>query len=600
MKRHAAAALVAFALLTSFVSVVVAQTAAPPPPPEGPLVAGQRVEIKGRLENDGSIRATRIRLQAKDTGVKIEGPVAAVDLPQRQLVIAGFVVRLSDDVRIERLDGPAEVTDIQRGDIVEAKGRWSADQLRASRLRLRSTQGPTTISSTQEAEIEADIEQAERGGAIVVLGRRVHLAAGGKIADERTRATAEGALTETQGRLRRDEDDLHVAPLRIGNRVTLGGRVGGDMRSQRHMSRRTDEWEHQEMASTAGQVIASAMLPRGIELYSKLFAERFFSIADDGGPLTGQPSVRVYEAYAMIGVESPVAVQVGRQRFRDAREWFFDDYLDAVRLHVRRASWRAEAAIAEGVFAGPLDQRSRRDQMQIVTSFTQRFGERTEGTAFLIARNDRSRRERPRWIGGEWNGRATRAVKYWSIAALRRGESDTQKLGGWAFDSGVAWRMPLPLAPSVAFSYAAASGDETGSDGVDTRFRQTGLEDNSARLHGLKRFAQYGEVLDPELSNIEVLTVGGGVRPFSRTSVDVVYHRFKQRLRRRSLPSNRLEATGTGDSTDMGDEFDVILAIQQIRRMDFSIVAGVFRPGAGVASPSRKVVYWKPEVRFFF
>ena len=160
--------------------------------------------------------------------------------------------------------------------------------------------------------------------------------------------------------------------------------------------------------------------------------------------------------------------------------------------------------------------------------------------------------------------------------------------------------MPLPLSPSVALSYAAASGDESGSDSVDTRFRQTGLEDNSARLHGFKRFAQYGEVLDPELSNITVLTFGSGVRPFSRTSVDVVYHKFAQRLRRRSLPSNRLEAIGTGDATDLGHEVDLILAIQQIRRMDFAIVSGIYLPGPGVASPSRRVVYWKPEVRFFF
>jgi hypothetical protein len=34
--------------------------------------------------------------------------------------------------------------------------------------------------------------------------------------------------------------------------------------------------------------------------------------------------------------------------------------------------------------------------------------------------------------------------------------------------------------------------------------------------------------------------------------------------------------------------------------MDLSVVVGVFWPGPGVATPSRAVLYWKPEIRWFF
>jgi alginate production protein len=91
-----------------------------------------------------------------------------------------------------------------------------------------------------------------------------------------------------------------------------------------------------------------------------------------------------------------------------------------------------------------------------------------------------------------------------------------------------------------------------------------------------------------------------GLRPFSRTSIDVVYHRYAQHARRRSLPSNRLGATGTGRSTALGEELDVIVAVQQWRRVDLSLVAGLFRPGEAILLPARSVVYWKPEFRVFF
>ena len=52
---------------------------------------------------------------------------------------------------------------------------------------------------------------------------------------------------------------------------------------------------------------------------------------------------------------------VGRQRFRDAREWFFDEYLDAARVKTDIASWTVEAAVARGVLPPAPDHREARD-----------------------------------------------------------------------------------------------------------------------------------------------------------------------------------------------------------------------------------------------
>ncbi len=76
------------------------------------------------------------------------------------------------------------------------------------------------------------------------------------------------------------------------------------------------------------------------------------------------------------------------------------------------------------------------------------------------------------------------------------------------------------LKPSVTLGYALGSGDDASTSDVDESFRQTGLQDNSAKFNGVTRLKYYGEVLNPELSNLSVLTAGVGIRPSPRSSID--------------------------------------------------------------------------------
>jgi alginate production protein len=564
-----------------------------------------RVEVKGTLLRDGWIEARRIRLREPDRGAKIEGPVVALDAERRVLVIGGLVIALTPDAAIQRPDqSEGSLEEVRAGTVVEAKGRWNGRRLDASRLRVRAPRGPTE-APVDDLEIEADVEWDFDRRRIQVLGYPVGLALDGKLTDERENARtpeADAAVlpVPSTDRLRRDDDEPPLPPIRVGDWLTLGGRVGGDVWNEQQLADAPSADDRRRRGNAVAQAIGSAALGPQVEVYTKVGALSAFNL-DEPEPLaSGRPRLRLYEAYVLVGATAPVGLQVGRQRFRDDREWFYDDYLDAVRLHVQAGSWRAEAAVAESVFAGPRELRRRSEQRQVLASVSKQVGRRSSAAAFLIARDDPGREERPMWIGGQWSGRIPRSVRTWVVGAVRRGEGASERLGGWAIDTGAAWRLPLPGAPSVAGGYALATGDTAGGDGVDTRFRQTGLDDNRSRFFGVKRFARYGEVFDPELSNLVVWTAGAGLRPFSRTSIDVVYHRYAQHARRRSLPSNRLGATGTGRSTALGDEVDLVVAVQQWRRVDLSMVAGLFRPGEAIVLPARSVVYWKPEFRVFF
>jgi hypothetical protein len=563
------------------------------------LVRGRQIEMKGRVQPDGAFEARRIRLRDADDAAKIEGSVTAVDLTDRSLVIGAFDVVLSADPIVQQGDRPASLRELAVGQVVEAKGYGAGRRLYAWRLRIREPGANTDSAVREETEIEAGIEQVDRlAGTLVVLGRTVRLASGGKVEDERTQTNASAA----DRRLRRDDDDQQVAPIQFGRWLTIGGRIGGDVTGERNFNRDPDEPEVDNRATATGELLASALVGPNVELYARMRTSRVFPL--EGAPATPSREIDLRVLEASLTVESiaggPVGFQIGRQRLRDAREWFFDEYLDAARVHVNLSAWRIEAAIVSGLFAGPEEARQRRDQRQAVVSVARQLGKRTTATAFVIARDDRNRGERPMWVGTSVEGRAAGTLKYWGNAAVRRGHAGPIKLTGWAVDGAVAYRFPALGAPVIAAGYAAASGDQSRSDGVDSNFRQTGLQDNTARFHGLKRLAYYGELFDPELSNIEIVTAGSGMKPFAAASIDVVYHRYRQRQVRRSFASNALEAAGTGKSAHIGDEIDLVISVQRFRPIDFSIVAGIFWPGAGMASPVKPARYWNPQIRLFF
>ena len=58
------------------------------------------------------------------------------------------------------------------------------------------------------------------------------------------------------------------------------------------------------------------------------------------------------EAYLFAGgVGHPsLGLQLGRQRFRDEREWWYDDRLDAIRVHHVIGDWASEFAVAKTLF----------------------------------------------------------------------------------------------------------------------------------------------------------------------------------------------------------------------------------------------------------
>ena len=131
-----------------------------------------------------------------------------------------------------------------------------------------------------------------------------------------------------------------------------------------------------------------------------------------------------------------------------------------------------------------------------------------------------------------------------------RGREGSKKIRGIGFDLGATYQFDLPLKPSVAVGYAFGTGTADPKGLVDKSFRQTGLQENEDRFHGVTSFKYYGELFDPELSNLMIFTGGIGIRPTRNSSIDLVYHYYiiastrprKRFETRRSTPIPRASA----------------------------------------------------------
>jgi hypothetical protein len=318
---------------------------------------------------------------------------------------------------------------------------------------------------------------------------------------------------------------------------------------------------------------------------------------------------------------SHVNVDVGHLDFEDDRLWWWDDELDAVRVAYERDTFEITLALARELLPTRSDhgyvEPENEDVVRWIGEASWDWHPGHVAELFMLHQDDHSQTEqeedvvrthreddsdaRLTWLGGRLMGiselPSKAAIGYWLDAAwvfgrervldfeeISRGRSEvderrSQDVGGWALDAGVIGIAPFAGEPRAYLGFAYGSGDSSPEDGSDDAFRQTGLQGNESGFGGVERFNHYGIALDPELSNLWIPTLGLGLALFDSSSLDLVYHHYGLVEDAEELRDARLQFELDGDSRDLGDEIDLVLALEEWERLEFEFVAAAFRAG---------------------
>jgi hypothetical protein len=322
---------------------------------------------------------------------------------------------------------------------------------------------------------------------------------------------------------------------------------------------------------------------------------------------------------------SNFSLRIGRQAVWENRNWWWDDDLDAVRLMYEARRFKAEFGVAREVgrlSTANIHDAADRDIVRWLAHTEWRWARDHWLDTFLVYHNDRSsqhfdgqrvsaRREDPSdaelfWLGtrvsGELDLKRFGELEYLLDGAWVRGRDIEveyqdnvrvssrirQKVGGWALNAALSWETKLRGEPTLTLGYAIGSGDRASKRGADRGFRQTGLHSNEGRYNGVNYFHYYGELLQPELSNLQIWTVALGFPFWRSSSVELVYHLYRQLHPAPFLRAARIDSDPLSKKRGIGQEWDVVFGLQEWKHVELELIGSLFRAGSAYGLLSGK------------
>lgn len=321
------------------------------------------------------------------------------------------------------------------------------------------------------------------------------------------------------------------------------------------------------------------------------------------GATTSDRKVQINEAYiSLFGKNRNQALTFGRWSVSDDREWMFDEELDGIHFFSRNRSVAIELMYArEQLFRKDLFGRHDKNEPDHVyaRAFSNLPGKNIGSIYGLYQKGQDADDADLLWLGASLIGKTRSDLDYWAEFAHVRGTDDDRNVRGYGLDLGMTKTFEnVPYNPRFTAGFAFGSGDGGGS--TDTAFRQTGIQGNSSKFGGRKKFKYYGEVFDPELSNLAVLTLGAGFDILGKSSIDIVYHGFLQHRVSKKIRDSKLDRKPNGSSRNLGQEIDVIVGIREFDGVDLDFIGGLYFPGSAFAEDRDPVVQLGFEITLEF
>lgn len=323
-----------------------------------------------------------------------------------------------------------------------------------------------------------------------------------------------------------------------------------------------------------------------IEGYMSLLAEGWWAV-DRGRERSleeSESSLNVSELYFdFYDITDELSFRVGRQTFADNREWLYTEELDGIRAFYDYDDLSLElSASREREFTRDIFENDASEEHvnNYIVYGSYQLTDNHQVGAYALVRDDQRDSVNPIFYGLSASGAVTDSLDYWLELGHVRGRDGSDRLRGYGFDLGGTYRFDAPFEPSLTLGYGFGSGDSNPDSDVDRQFRQTGLHDNYGSFNGVQGFSYYGETLDPDLSNLQIVTAGVGIRPSELSSVDLIYHDYQQDVATDDFIEGSLLLVPTnGESRDVGQAVDLVIGYQAFEDIRLRSRLGYFMPG---------------------
>lgn len=575
----------------------------------GDLAPGTRVEIDGVLGPDGEVIAQKVTIEAPAEHSEVKGTVAAIDPAAQVVTIPPFAVQFTETTDI---DDEAVATDSYRFE--ELQVGWHLE------VELDRLQDGTLIAVDVSVdkvpdddrvglvEIEGVIDEI-RGASDAAERTALLLGVPCRIGEQAPLVLQGGSTgSRRQANPPRDEDDFRGVALlteRVGSTEVI---VGGELQFQaeNRVDYALDEDVDEDIATGEAQATIEVDWRFTEDIFTFLKATTGYAwvFFDNDRDLELGEDTRIVEGYGywqyIAGL--PIAAQVGRQRFDDPREWYYDEEIDGARLIWFSGPFEVEYSVS----AFLRDNHLRDEITNQIVAASWEYAPRSRVTLHVIdIVDDSALDDSPFFLGvsavGRWRSEE-HAVRYWGQVSHVDGVDGAQEISGEAVDLGAAlqWRE-VRLSPYLFGGYAWGSGDDDTTGNSSDEYRQTGYQDNNDKVFGVASYRYYGELFRPELSNMHIWTGGVGIRPLDWFSLDLVYHRYSQDVSAPTIRDSRLRADPDGNDADLGQEIDLVFGFDKLwGRWDLELIYGHFIPGDAFETTDDPADWFAAQVELNF
>lgn len=403
-----------------------------------------------------------------------------------------------------------------------------------------------------------------------------------------------------------DQDAPPSTPTRIAPQVYFGGYMEFEYEHERNFDLDSSEEDDLSITEPAFSIATTIKGDDSFEAFFNLRYSKEMELEERGKNHRHRPQVlRMSEANLFFKeLFDRTSLKIGRQRFDDDREWLYDEKLDAVRVFHEVGGIKFDGSLSwQGTF--DMDFLGNRSDKRVNNYFlSAEFfpAKKIRVSPYVVYRHDQSRQwSRPLFLGVHSSGKISKRMNYWAEFAWVHGKEkisgETSDFSGIGFDIGGTYEFDSPLKPSIVAGFAFGSGNTN----KDKGFRQTGLQDNSAKLTGVTSVDYYGELFDPELSNMMIFTLGAGIRPQKKLSLEVIYHYYLQHHATDEIRDTNVDDDTTGLSRDLGSELDFVLGWRYSKQLSLKACLGVFMPGDAFPSESNETAtFAKIKLRYKF